>query len=114
MKKVSFLAISLLICQLAFSQGRDESVRPPDPVKSVQVYPNPAIDFVTVKFETPLAKTSKLEFHSIIGSLLDLEQEVVDDYEIRVKIKELPIGYYIIAVHDPVNNTRAFYKFLKR
>ena len=105
MKKIFFLVMIVSACHFVYGQGRDEFFRASDPAKSVQVYPNPAIDFITVRFEVPSAKIVKLEFHSIIGSTLDLEQEAVDDFEIRVKVKELPVGYYIIAINDPINNT---------
>jgi hypothetical protein len=114
MKAVLLFMIVLIASQMCYGQVHDESFRTGDPVKSVQIYPNPATDYLTIKFETPIAKTSKLTFHSIIGSSIELEQEAIDDFEIRVKVKELPVGYYVIAVHDTQNNSRAIYKFLKR
>jgi hypothetical protein len=113
--KAVLLSIFILIAgEVCFGQTHDESFRSGDPEKSVQIYPNPASDYLTIKFESPVAKSSKLAFHSIIGSSIELEQEVIDDFEIRVKTKDLPVGYYIIAVHDPQNNSRAIYKFLKK
>lgn len=114
MKAALLFIIVLIAGQVGYSQGHEESFRTGDPVKSVQVYPNPAVDYLTIKFESPIAKVSRLAFHSIIGSSLELEQEVIDEFEIRVKVKDLPIGYYIVAVHDPQNNSRAIYKFLKK
>jgi hypothetical protein len=113
--KALLLSIVLLIAgQICYGQAHDESLRSGDPAKAVQIYPNPATDYLIVKFELPIAKTSKLAFHSIIGSSIELEQEAIDDFEIRVKVKDLPLGYYIVAVHDPQNNSRAIYKFLKK
>ena len=114
MKAVLLSIVLLITGQVCFGQVHDDSFHSGDPVKSVQIYPNPATDYLTIKFESPVAKSSKLAFHSIIGSSMELEQEAIDDFEIRVKVKDLPVGYYIIAVHDPQNNTRAIYKFLKR
>jgi hypothetical protein len=114
MKAVLLFVIVLITGQVCFGQVHEESLRTGDPVKSVQVYPNPAVDYLTIKFEAPIAKSSKLAFHSIIGSSLELEQEVIDEFEIRVKVKDLPIGYYVVAIHDPQNNSRAIYKFLKK
>jgi len=114
MKAVLLSIIVLIAGQACYSQAHDESFHTGDPVKFVQVYPNPATDYLMIKFESPVAKTSRLAFHSIIGSAIELEQEAIDDFEIRVKIKDLPLGYYIIAVHDPQNNSRAIYKFLKK
>ncbi|MBS1950437.1 MAG: hypothetical protein OJF59_000365 [Cytophagales bacterium] len=114
MKKIIFGTVLLLVCQFAFGQDRDEFFRPSDPAKSVQIYPNPAVDYLTIKFEAPVAKTSRLDFRSIIGSSIELEQETIDEFEIKVRVKDLPVGYYILAVHNPLNNTRGIYKFLKR
>jgi hypothetical protein len=114
MRAVLLFMVVLMAGQFCYAQNHDDAARPGDPVKFVQVYPNPAVDYLSVKFESAVAKTSKLEIHSIIGSSIELEQEIVDDFEIRVKVKDLPVGYYVIAVHDPMNNTRGIYKFLKR
>ena len=114
MKAVLLSIIVLITGKVCYSQVHDESFRTGDPVKSVQIYPNPVTDYLVIRFESPVAKTSKLSFHSIIGSSIELEQEAIDDFEIRVKVKDLPLGYYIIAIHDPQNNSRAIYKFLKK
>src|SRR5258708_5606116 len=114
MKAVLLFTVVLIAGQACFGQVHDDSFRSGDPVKSIQVYPNPAVDYLVVKFELPVAKTSKLSFHSIIGSSIELEQETIDEFEIRVKVKDLPVGYYIVAVQDTQNNSRAIHKFLKR
>ena len=113
--KAFLLSIIVLIAGHAcFGQAHDESFRAGDPAKLVEVYPNPATDYLIVKFEAPVAKTSKLAFHSIIGSSIELEQEAIDDFEVRVRVKDLPTGYYIVVVHEPQNNSRGIYKFLKK
>ncbi len=114
MKTVLPFIIVLIGFHVSFGQVHDEGARPSDPVKTAQVYPNPAIDFVNIKFETPIAKTVRLAFHSIIGNSIELDQEVIDEFEIRIKVKDLPIGYYLVAVHDPQTSTRGIYKFLKK
>jgi hypothetical protein len=85
-----------------------------DPVKSVQIYPNPATEFVVVKLELPVAKRLTLDLYNIIGSTLEIEAEVIDDFEIRVKTKDLPVGYYMIALREGNSATKATFKFLKR
>jgi hypothetical protein len=113
--KAFLLSICILIAgQACYAQAHDESFRAGDPAKLVQVYPNPATDYLIVRFEAPVAKTSKLAFHSIIGSSIELEQEVIDDFEVHVKVKDLPTGYYVIMVHEPQSNSRGIYKFLKK
>jgi hypothetical protein len=112
--KTIVLVLSVLIASQAIAQNHEEMVRANDPTKTVQVYPNPASDFVNLKFESPIAKTVRLEFHTIIGTTIELEHEAVDDFEIKIRLKDLSAGYYMIGVHDPQSGARAIHKFLKR
>ncbi|HCW08662.1 MAG TPA: hypothetical protein DGG95_14985 [Cytophagales bacterium] len=98
----------------AMAQSHDEGYRSNDPAKAVSLYPNPASDVLTLKFESPIAKTAKLEFHTIIGTTLELEHEAIDDFEVRVKVKDLSTGYYLISIHDSQSNTKSIQKFLKK
>lgn len=84
-----------------------------DVLKSAHVYPNPASDFVHLKFEQPIAREVSLELHSIIGNSLEVDAEVVDDFEVRLRVKDLPSGYYLLDVKKPGVSRTAF-KFLKR
>ena len=113
--KTTLLTLLVLLTSQAFAQNHDEIFRSNDPTKTVQVYPNPATaDYLTLKFETPIAKTVKLQFHSIIGTSLDLEHEAIDEYEVKVKVKDLATGYYIIGIQDAQSGSRAIQKFLKK
>lgn len=107
--------MALIISLSAIGQSHDEGyATPQELIKNVQLYPNPSIDYLHIKFENPIAKTTKLVVHSIIGNQIELESEIVDEYEVRLKVKELNTGYYILAVHDQNNNTKGTFKFLKR
>ncbi len=108
-----FMALIISIC--AIGQSHDESyANPQEIIKNTQVFPNPSVDYLHVRFENPIAKTAKIIVHSIIGNEIELESEIVDEYEVRLKVKELNTGYYILAVHDQSNNTKGTFKFLKR
>lgn len=108
----SFLALSLT--QFAAGQSHDPFiVDRPDPVKSAKLFPNPASDYLSIKFESPVAKMVKVTVHNIIGNLLEVDNEVIDDYELHLKVKELPEGVYFLSIKDDTN-TQASFKFLKR
>ena len=117
MKSVKTLLASVLLLILTFSawgQAPEHMAMPGgDPLKSVRVYPNPAVEFVTLRFEQPVARQVVLELHSIIGNSLELEREVIDDHEIRVRTKDLPTGYYLLNVKLSGSPHTAL-KFLKR
>lgn len=85
-----------------------------EPLKKVQVYPSPAVEYLNIKFETPYARKVKLTMHSIIGSIVEVETEVVDEYELRLRVKDFPSGYYLLAIRDSESSHRTTIKFLKR
>jgi len=113
-KPILILLFAVLLAFSGQAQVKDEAYFSTDPAKSIHLFPNPAIDFVSVRFETPQAKTAKVSLHNIIGNELQVETEVFDEYEIHLKIKDLPTGYYLITVNQGEGNQRSVHKFLKR
>jgi Secretion system C-terminal sorting domain len=110
------LACVLVTALTTLGQTKDESFfqRTPDPVKSVEIFPNPATEFISVKFEAPIAKRVRLSVHNVIGNTMELETERVDEHEIKIRVKDLATGYYLISVKDEHLNIGSTYKFLKR
>lgn len=82
--------------------------------KSVSIFPNPAVEFLNIRFESPIAKKTKLTVHNVIGNIVEVESETIDEFEIRLKVKDLPVGYYLLALRDEESNGRSTIKFLKR
>jgi Secretion system C-terminal sorting domain len=82
--------------------------------KSITVYPNPAVEYINIKLSTLDASTTKIVLYTILGSELQTEKETVNDHEVRIKVKDLATGYYLIAVRDEQLQFKATYKFLKR
>ncbi|HRI77957.1 MAG TPA: T9SS type A sorting domain-containing protein [Cyclobacteriaceae bacterium] len=113
-KTIVFSALALMLTQFAVAQSHDAfaAVTVVEPVKSAKLFPNPAADFLSIKFEAPVAKTVKVTLHNIIGNSIDVESEIVDEFEIRLRVKDLPTGYYLIALKDE-GNARSSFKFLK-
>lgn len=110
--RIFLLFILIAISSQLFAQNDEE--RNTDPVKTAQVYPNPATDFLTLKFESPIAPNVRLEFFSIIGAPIKVEREVIDETEIRVYVKDLSAGYYVVSIQNVQNNSRTIQKFLKK
>lgn len=117
-RKLLFAFTYVLLTAIAtMGQVKDEPFnfqRNPDPIKSVSIFPNPAIEYVSVKFEAPVAKQVRLTVHNVIGNTMELESEVVDEHEIKIRVKDLATGYYLISVKDERLNLSNTYKFLKR
>ncbi|HET9487577.1 MAG TPA: T9SS type A sorting domain-containing protein [Chryseosolibacter sp.] len=111
------VVLALAAFQLTVAQSQPETPSPtPETnlIKSVQLFPNPATEFVDVKLEQFPAQNVKLTVHNIIGNELQVETEILDEHLIRVKVKDLVSGYYLLAVKDEESNFRGTYKFLKR
>ena len=106
MKSVKTIVLGiliLLVTHFAWGQSHDAfSQNHTEPIKLVKFFPNPATDFLIIKFETPLARTVKLTLHTIIGNSLEVESEIVDDFE--------------IGLHSAVrnNNGQDYFTFRKR
>jgi len=110
-----FLLLLILFSGICAAQelevGRPEKA---DLSKSIVVYPNPAIDFVNVKLAEFNAHDAKVKLYNILGNEIPTETEVVDDHMVRVRVKELATGYYLVAVHDEHTKFKGTFKFLKR
>ncbi len=117
-KTIFFIFALAVIGFSAEAQQKDEvnstGSYPYSLTNTVSVFPNPAIEYLHVKFEDPIARKSRLTVHNIIGNALDVESETIDEHEIRIKVKDLPVGYYLLAVRDEASNSRSTIKFLKR
>lgn len=101
----------------ANAQLKDESAAAPlqyDFSRTVSIFPNPAIEYLNIKFEDPIANKTKIAVHNIIGNILDVESEMIDEHEIRLKVKDLPVGYYLLAIRNEDSNSKSTIKFLKR
>lgn len=80
----------------------------------VQVYPNPATEYISIKLETVQIADVNISLHNIIGNVVEAEPEVVEEREIRFRIKDLPVGYYLVSVRDKKGGSTGTVKFLKR
>jgi hypothetical protein len=113
-----FLLLLATFCEVSFAQPvrSYEQAQPEraDLSKSISIYPNPAIDFLNVKLAELDAHQAQVTLYNILGNEVQAEVEVIDDHEVRVRVKELSSGYYLLAVRDEKTQFRATYKFLKR
>ncbi len=102
------------VTQFAVAQAHDSfPIDQHEAAKLVKIFPNPAVEYLSVKFETPKARTITLTLHNIIGNPIEVESELIDEYEIRLRVKDLPTGVYVLAVKEDGAPQNAF-KFLKR
>ena len=115
-----FKLIAMTFLLSAFGVASGQSIPQPPAAeevnltKTVHLFPNPATEDVFVEVEHFPAEKVNVTVHSIIGNKLDVETEVVSEHVIRVQVKDLASGYYLLAIKDDDSNFRGTYKFLKR
>lgn len=120
MRFIQLLSVILMLSAFQLGMAQSQPETPPaaaqevNLVRSVHLFPNPATEFVDVKLDHFPAEKVELTVHNIIGNELQVETEVLDEHLIRVKVKDLASGYYLLAVKDEASNFRGTYKFLKR
>lgn len=83
-------------------------------IKSVKLFPNPAVEYVHVRIENMDIAQVTFQLHNIIGNVVNVESEVVDQHEFRLKVKDLPIGYYLVSITDAQTRLNGTFKFVKR
>lgn len=83
-------------------------------IKSVKLFPNPAVEYVHVRIEQVDISKVKFQLHNIIGNTVDVESEVVDQHELRLRVKDLPVGYYLVTIKDAETSMNGTFKFVKR
>jgi hypothetical protein len=112
--RLSILAIVMGFSLQIVAQEKPEVSSYSEIAKQVKLYPNPAIEYLTVKFETAQAKKATFVLHNIIGSEVETEKEVVDDFEVKIKVKDLNTGFYLLLVRNEDTGLKGAYKFLKK
>jgi hypothetical protein len=113
--KPILIVAGLFFSHLVLAQAKDESFSAStDPVKLVQVYPNPATEFLTITFESPIARKSKFTIHNIIGNEVEIEPEMIDEFEVKIRVKEFHEGYYFLSIQNGQTAFKSTIKFLKR
>jgi hypothetical protein len=116
-KFVGILIIALT-AQVCYAQSQPETAYADHSSTSenVHIFPIPAIDYVHVRVDDVPASHVKLTLHNILGNAMEIETEVVDDHELRIKVKELATGYYLLSIKDKDQESKRgrIYKILKR
>lgn len=80
----------------------------------IELYPNPAIDFLTITLKNSQLKDAQFEMYNIIGNKLKLEIEMVSSDSYKINVKEFHSGYYLLIIKDPISRYNKAFKFRKQ
>ena len=84
-----------------------------EPKLKIDVFPNPAIDNIFVRINTPNEPNFQFELYNIIGATLHVEPEEIERNYYKISVKELPAGYYLLMIKDPDQHFNQAFKIHK-
>ncbi|MEM9325673.1 MAG: T9SS type A sorting domain-containing protein [Bacteroidota bacterium] len=79
---------------------------------TVELYPNPAVDFLVVQVSSESLDNVKFEIRSLLGTQMLVTPEILGDGRYRFPVKDFATGYYFVVVED--ETTKKAQRFLKR
>ena len=79
----------------------------------VELYPNPAVDFLNISLKNSQLKNIEFEVYNIIGNKLDFELDAVNANNYKINVKEFNSGYYLLIIKDPISRYNKAFKFRK-
>ncbi|MDN5200665.1 T9SS type A sorting domain-containing protein [Fulvivirgaceae bacterium BMA10] len=79
----------------------------------VDLYPNPATEFVNIKSKGDEFLEIGFEMYSLIGNKLPVQVEKVDKENYKIPVKEFSSGYYLLIIKDKRTRYRRAFKFQK-
>lgn len=80
----------------------------------IEIFPNPAEDFLTIYIENSTLENVEFEMYSIIGNSLDIKYEKINSSNYKIDVKEINPGYYFIVVKDDMKRFNKSFKFQKK
>ncbi|MFY0607987.1 MAG: T9SS type A sorting domain-containing protein [Cyclobacteriaceae bacterium] len=80
----------------------------------IEIYPNPAVEYIIVEIDNSTLTNTEFEMHSIIGTEIKITPEEMGNGRFRVNVKDYATGYYFLVVKDDVTRFKKAYRFLKK
>ena len=66
----------------------------------IEVYPNPAVEFLIVQISNSEMENVEFEMYSLIGNKIVIKPEQIGTDKYRISVKDFSSGYYFILVKD--------------
>lgn len=99
----------------AQTSGQDtRSLQPRIEITEIEIYPNPATEWIIVNFKDSQFSNASIELRSMIGNKLPIEIEKMSPTRYRISMKDFASGYYFIVIKDDFLRLNKAYKILKK
>ena len=84
-----------------------------EPKLKIDVFPNPAVENIFVRIDSPEELKLQFELYNIIGATLHVDPEEIERNYYKIGVKELPAGYYLLMVKDQDQHFNQAFKIHK-
>ena len=78
----------------------------------LDLYPNPATDFVIIESNSNNINDFDFQLHSIIGNKVNVSKDIISNRKIRFSVKEISNGYYFIIVANENSKYKKALRFI--
>ena len=116
---LTFALFNITIAQVPSSREDNRSELPKiskeslQLVTDVELYPNPANEYLNIKLANSNLKNVQFEIYNIIGNKLEIELDLVNTENFKINVKDFSSGYYLLIVKDPISRYNKAFKFRK-
>ena len=119
--KLTILSFALLFSFASIGQEPSTEVNPEinfsnqslSTENQIEIYPNPAADYIVIELTNSSLDNIDFEMHSIIGNSIDITFEDLGQDRYKIPVKDFASGYYFLVVKDEIARFKKAYKFLK-
>lgn len=121
MKYTKLIILTFLLAFAGFNEGFTQDIgletrltNPSLSIKNkIEVYPNPAVEFLIVQISNSEMDNVEFEMYSLIGNKVVIKPEQVGSNKYRISVKDFSSGYYFLLVKDDKKRFEKALKFLK-
>lgn len=110
----SFMLMMLFAFQSQAQQGKELSAKNNGAQVKVEVFPNPATNYLTVDLSKLSLDDPKIEIRNIIGSKMRFRSEDLGGKKQRLDVQDYPPGYYLVLVRDDKTKFQQTVRFSKK
>jgi len=116
--KLLTISLALLLCGVVYAQ-ESSNPREKSPFTQglqntkIEIYPNPAVDYLIVQVTNSTMQKAEFEMHSIIGNQMSIQVQDLGNGRYRIPVDQLAKGYYFLILKDESTRFKRAFKFLK-
>ena len=116
--KLLIISLGLLLCGAVHAQGSDGGQEKSAFSTTLQdnkidIYPNPAVEYLIVQITNSTLDKMEFEMHSIIGNQMTIKAQDLGNGRFRIPVESFATGYYFLIVKDENARFKRAFKFLK-